>query len=60
MAAGWEYQYITTPPHGLKDLVAKLNELDADGWEVIGFAPQQGKGVFSGYAVLIKRARAQE
>lgn len=50
----WEYDIqplgITKDEHGIDDAVRDLNEMGADGWEIIAILPPNEKGWYLAFA----------
>ena len=55
MAVVWEYTYVKTGALGIEQMAEALNDLGAEGWELVALAPTEGFG--KSLAALLKRPR---
>lgn len=55
MAIIWEYTYVKAGGFGVEKITDALNELGADGWELVGLAPHEGVG--KSLSAVLKRPR---
>jgi len=55
MAVVWEYTYIKAGGFDIEKITEALNELGAEGWELVALAPREG--VDKSFSAVLKRPR---